>query len=165
MIRMIWAQTSQGVIGRDGTMPWHCPEDLAHFRQTTQGHILVMGRKTWESLPRKPLPNRQHVVLTRQALSDLIPDQPDNVKVVHDIEALITWLKDNAQQDIMIMGGGQLYQALLPYAQELIITELALDVEGDTYAPTIPSEQWVKVNTQALTATEHRIVYWQRSKM
>ena len=129
MIGLVWAQAANGVIGRDGTLPWRLPEDLARFKALTTGSTVVMGRATWDSLPPsvRPLPGRRNVVLTRQ------PDWAADGAVV--ARSVTEALAQNG--DVWVIGGGTVYRAALPYADVLVVTELDRDVEGDTLAPEI----------------------------
>lgn len=125
MIGLIWAQAANGVIGRDGALPWHLPEDLAHFRQLTTGATVVMGRRTWESLPPKfrPLPGRRNVVLTRDPAWSA-----DGAEVVHDLDAALTG-------DVWVIGGAAVYRDALPVADRLAITDVDGEYGGDVFAP------------------------------
>lgn len=133
-VTLIWAQTRDGVIGAGGTIPWHLPEDLAHFRKLTTGQPVIMGRRTWDSLPEKsrPLPGRTNIVVTSQEAwaadgavrASNLPDA---------LEAADAAAKPGDR--IWIIGGGRLYQEALSVADHAVITEVALDVEGDTFAP------------------------------
>lgn len=129
----IWAQTRSGVIGKAGTMPWHLPEDLANFKSTTTGGAVIMGRGTWDSLPRTPLPGRQNIVLSRQRRmfpgAQVVPDLPAALALTGDLPA---W----------IIGGGQVYAASLPFVTHAVITYLDGDFDGDTFAPALPAH-WV----------------------
>ncbi|MFI5714236.1 dihydrofolate reductase [Nocardia sp. NPDC051750] len=126
---MIWAQTPDGVIGVDNTIPWRVPEDMARFRETTTGHAVVMGRRTWESLPERfrPLPGRRNIVVTRQAdWSAEGAETAGSVVAALDLAApAVTW----------VMGGGEIYRHALPYATELLVTEVDTEVHGDAFAP------------------------------
>jgi dihydrofolate reductase len=142
-IGMVWAQASGGAIGRDGDMPWSLPEDLAHFKATTLGAPVIMGRKTWESLPEsfRPLPGRENVVVTRDAGYDAA-----GARVAGSLDAAINALEDRGAPIAWIVGGGQLYRAAMPIADELIVTRIELEVEGaDTFAPEI-GEEWTLVD-------------------
>src|SRR5579875_1104132 len=111
MIGLIWAQAANGVIGRDNAIPWHIPADMARFRELTTGATMVMGRRTWESLPPRfrPLPGRRNVVLSRdQAWT------AGGAEVVHDLETAL-----RGDGDIWVMGGSAVYRAALPYADLL----------------------------------------------
>jgi dihydrofolate reductase len=130
VIGLIWAQAPNGVIGRDGTMPWHIPEDMKHFREITAGAAVLMGRRTWESLPPRfrPLPGRRNLVLSRtgQAGAETFPSLE---KALADITG-----------DLWVMGGSAVYEATLPFADRIEVTEIREVFEGDTYAPKIDRE-------------------------
>lgn len=137
MVGLIWAQSSSGVIGRGGTLPWHLPEDLAHFKEITHGHTVVMGRRTWESLPERnrPLPGRRNIVLSR-APGYAAP----GAEVVADLDAALA-----AEEDIWVIGGGEVYAQALPRATRCEVTEVEIDLrreEGEALAPVL-DESWV----------------------
>ncbi|MFC7457583.1 dihydrofolate reductase [Brachybacterium sp. GCM10030267] len=138
-IGMIWAQARSGVIGADGTMPWHLPEDLTHFKRTTQGCPVVMGRRTWQSFPPRfrPLPGRTNIVITRD--DDFAEDGAVRARDLP--EGLRLAEKSLAAQDgtIWVIGGGGVYREAMDDADLLSVTEIDLDVDGDTTAPDIPS--------------------------
>ena len=123
MITLIAALASNHVIGNKGTMPWRLKADLAHFKRETLGKPIIMGRKTYESLG-KPLPGRQNIVLTR--------GQIDNVTCVKTIEEAI---KVASSDDIMVIGGGEIYKAFLPLADRLILTHVDATPVGDVFFP------------------------------
>lgn len=133
----MWAQAANGVIGRDGALPWHLPEDLAHFRAVTTGSTVVMGRRTWESIPGRfrPLPGRLNIVLTRQ------PDwKPAGAQVAGCLDDALTLTGGDA----WVIGGSSLYAEALHRADVLKVTELAETVVGDAYAPPVGPE-WLMV--------------------
>ncbi len=134
-INMIYARAANGVIGHNNAMPWHLPEDLAHFKQLTLGHPVIMGRKTWDSLPAKfrPLPGRTNVVITRQ--SDWAGDG------AHAATSLTAALEmcGKAEQ-VWIIGGAQIYALAEPMAQRIEVTEIDKPFDGDAYAPTLGSD-------------------------
>ncbi|MBE8167902.1 MAG: type 3 dihydrofolate reductase [Shewanella sp.] len=135
-IAMIAAMTINRVIGKDNKMPWHLPEDLKHFKAMTMSKPIVMGRKTFESIGR-PLPGRQNIVISRQ------PDYaPDGVSVVSSFEAAKELV--STCDELVIIGGGQLYEALLPQADKLYLTEINIDVEGDTFFPNWDDGSWLQ---------------------
>ncbi|HTR69866.1 MAG TPA: dihydrofolate reductase [Mycobacteriales bacterium] len=138
MIGLIWAQAANGVIGADGAVPWHLPEDLARFRATTIGASVLMGRLTWESLPERfrPLPGRVNLVLTR----DRAWSAPGATSVGGIDEALEV-ARHAGVDDLWVIGGGEVYALALPVADRVVVTELAEAVEGDTMAPTL-GEEW-----------------------
>lgn len=126
---LVWANARGGVIGRGGTMPWHVPEDMAHFREVTGTDPVIMGRRTWDSLPERfrPLPGRRNIVVTRN-----VEFAADGAELAHSVADALE-LADSPR--VSIIGGGQLYRAALPHATALEVTELDLEVEGDTHAP------------------------------
>jgi dihydrofolate reductase len=136
MTSLIWAQSTSGVIGRAGGIPWQLPEDLAHFKELTMGHTVVMGRRTWESLPAKfrPLPGRKNVVLTHQ--TDFTAQ---GATVVQSLDDALT------DPDTWVVGGEQLYALALPRAGRCEVTEVDIDLprdDGDVVAPLL-DESWV----------------------
>ncbi len=145
-IAMIACMARDGVIGKDNRMPWHLPADLKHFKAVTLGKPVVMGRKTYESIGR-PLPGRHNIVISRQA-----DYAPDGVTVVADIEAALTAAGE--VEEVMIIGGGQLYAAMLPRAQRLYLTRVALTVEGDTRFPRLDEEEWQELACEQRAADE-----------
>ncbi len=126
MITMIWCEDLNHGIGKNNQIPWKIKEEMNHFRSFTTGHILVSGRRTMESLNNKPLPNRTHLVLTRN--HDYHPDP--RVKVYHDYQQI---LKDYQNQDLIIIGGKDIYQLFLPYADQLVISTLNQAYDCDLY--------------------------------
>ena len=135
MIGLVWAQSANGVIGVDGRLPWHVPEDLAHFSALTSGTTVVMGRATWESLPPRfrPLPQRRNVVLTRTS-----GYRAEGAEVCGDLAAALA-----SAPQVWVAGGRAVYEAALPHADRLEVTEVDLVVDGDTPAPVIGPE-WVR---------------------
>jgi dihydrofolate reductase len=131
VLGLIWAQNPAGVIGRDGAIPWRIPEDMAYFKDVTSGHPVVMGRKTWDSLPPRfrPLTDRRNIVVTRD------PDwRAEGAEAAHSVESAIALAGPG---DTWVMGGGEIYTAAMPFADRLFVTEVDLDTEGDAYAPAI----------------------------
>jgi len=131
-IGLIWAEAHDGVIGADGGMPWHVPEDLAHFKALTLGAPVVMGRRTWESFPARfrPLPGRRNIVITRQ------DDWTDaGAERAPSLRAALALADETAPERIWVIGGGQLFREALEIADLLEITELDIAVAGDTVAP------------------------------
>lgn len=144
-IHLIYARAANGVIGKDNAMPWHLPEDLAHFKQLTQGCAVVMGRKTWDSLPARfrPLPGRTNIVVTRQADWRPAPASDQVLRAASLEEALEQG--QQISQDVWVMGGAQIYAQALPLAHTVEVTEIGRDYEGDAYAPTL-DPQWQEVS-------------------
>lgn len=136
-LSIIAAVAENNCIGKGGTLPWHLPDDLKHFKELTAGKPVLMGRKTWESLPPKfrPLPERTNIVITRQ--TDL--PVPAGVEVYSAItDALIK----HPNEEIMVIGGGQIYEQTLPLADTLYITKVHQSVDGDAFFPAIDQAVW-----------------------
>jgi len=134
-LNLIYARARNGVIGRDNAMPWHLPEDLAHFKRTTLGCPVLMGRRTWESLPPRfrPLPGRANAVLTRDEKF-----HENGVQRFSSMEsALSSWRHHPV---VWVIGGAQVYAKALPQAHEVVVTEIDADFEGDAFAPTLGAE-------------------------
>jgi dihydrofolate reductase len=135
-VAMIWAQARDGVIGAEGGLPWHLPEDLKLFRDRTTGSTVVMGRRTWESLPDRfrPLPGRTNVVLTS--------DRGWSGEGARPAASVAQVLDEH--DSLWVIGGGAVYAAFLPHADRLVVTDVDETVPGDTWAPAIGSE-WERV--------------------
>lgn len=129
-IALVAAVARGGVIGRDSGIPWRLPEDLQRFRALTMGHPVIMGRRTWESLPDqfRPLPGRGNVVVTRNP--DWSAQGADRAGSIEDALRLL-----EGESAVFVIGGGEIYAAALPFANELLLTEIDADIEGDTYFP------------------------------
>jgi dihydrofolate reductase len=139
---LVAAVADNGVIGAEGELPWHLPEDFAHFKRTTVGHVVVMGRKTFESIGR-PLPGRTNVVVTRQ------PDwSAEGALTAASLEQA---LEEAARHDgdVMVIGGGEIYAQALPLADEQVLTEVHLTPEGDAHYPDFDPSQWREVRREA----------------
>lgn len=159
-VGMIWAEAHGGVIGAGGTLAWHIPEDLAHFKAVTNGHAVLHGRKSYEALPERfrPLPGRRNVVLTkdRNYLAH-------GAEVVHSFEEAAALLEGSP---VWIVGGGAVYSETMRSADVLVVTEVDLDVEGDTFAPPIDREVWLAVQqtpwTTSRTGIPFRVLEYRR---
>jgi dihydrofolate reductase len=146
MISLIAAMARNRVIGKDNAMPWHLPADLAHFKRVTMGKPVIMGRNTYESIG-FPLPGRKNVVISRN------PDfQPEGCVVVSSIDAALAECADIAE--VMIIGGGQLYRAMLPHADRLYLTLIDVELDGDTQFPDYTGYGWKAVDTEHYAADE-----------
>ncbi len=139
-LRLIYARAANGTIGRDNAMPWHLPEDLAHFKQLTLGATVVMGRKTWDSLPPRfrPLPGRANIVVTRQA-----DWRADGALRAASLDEALGIARANGDV-AWIMGGAQIYAQALPIADGVEVTEIHQDFDGDAFAPVLGPE-WREV--------------------
>lgn len=143
-----------GVIGNDGDMPWHLPADLAHFKQITMGHPVLMGRKTFESIGRA-LPGRRNLVVSRSGAESL----PGGIECFGSIDQAV---KSCNGQELMAIGGGELYRQLLPQAQRMELTFIDAAPEGDTHFPDWPRKEWQLRSMQARPADEknaYRLVF------
>ena len=129
-INMIFARASNGVIGNNNAMPWHLPEDLAHFKKLTVGSPVIMGRKTWDSLPAKfrPLPARTNVVITRQA-----DWKAPGAKIAGGLREALELCQ--AARDVWIIGGAQIYVQAEPLASRIEVTQIEKNYDGDAFAP------------------------------
>lgn len=136
-ITLIAALAQNHVIGKNNQMPWHIPEDFAFFKQYTMGKPVIMGRKTWESLPKKPLPNRRNIVITRQ-----MGFQAAGAEVFSSVQAALNACADAGE--IIIMGGEQIYAQTLDLATDLRLTEVKLTPDGDAFFPKFSPECWQK---------------------
>jgi len=150
-LHLIFARAANGVIGKDGALPWHLPEDLAHFKRTTLGCPVIMGRKTWDSLPPRfrPLPGRTNVVVTRQ------PDwQASGAQPAHDLQAALAVCAELSPgvQDVWVIGGAQIYTQAMPMAYTAVVTEIDAPFVGDAFAPTFGSD-WVETAREPHVAT------------
>jgi dihydrofolate reductase len=142
-LHLIYARAANGVIGANNTLPWHLPEDLAHFKRHTLGCPVIMGRKTWDSLPPKfrPLPGRLNLVVTRQ------PDwQAQGAQAAASLQDALAHCSDAL--DAWVIGGAQIYAQALALAHSVVVTEIDVQVQGDAFAPQLGSE-WREASREA----------------
>jgi dihydrofolate reductase len=139
VVSLIYAQSRNGVIGARGGLPWRLPSDLMRFKETTFGKPIIMGRKTWEGLPRKPLPGRQNIVITRQK-----DWAAEGAHTATSIENALQMAGD--VPEVCIIGGGEIYDLFMPLADRIYLTEVDAVVEGDTFAPVLDSAAWREVS-------------------
>lgn len=152
-INLIYARAANGVIGKDGAMPWHIPADLKRFKALTMGTPMIMGRKTFESLPGL-LPGRRHIVLSRS------PNwTSDGAELAHSLqEALAKASRDDDTAAVSIVGGAAIYEAFMPMAQRIELTQIHTEFAGDTYMPA-PDQDWQEVAREDSAAQEDRPAY------
>jgi dihydrofolate reductase len=136
-VTLLAAVGRNGVIGRDGDLPWHLPEDLRHFKVTTMGHPIVMGRRTFESIGRV-LPGRRTLVVTRSATW-----QHPDVETAHSFEEALALA--GPADEVFVVGGGEVYAAALPFAHRLLLTEVDAEPDGDTFFPEWDRGRWREV--------------------
>jgi dihydrofolate reductase len=145
-VSLIAAMDRNRVIGLENHLPWHLPVDLKWFKKNTMGKVVVMGRKTFESIGR-PLPGRINMILTRDKSY-----QADGCVVVHTIEEIFAEIGD--EQEVMIIGGGQLFEQLLSRANRLYLTRIDAEFEGDSYFPLLNPEQWRVIWREEIDSSE-----------
>ncbi|MBS3652476.1 dihydrofolate reductase [Pseudaminobacter sp. 19-2017] len=152
-IVLLAAVAENGVIGRDGDLPWRLSTDLKRFKANTMGKPIVMGRKTWESFPKRPLPGRLNIVITRNA-----GYRADGAEVVGSLDDALTLARVRSRcdgaEEICIVGGGEIYRQAMTLADCLKITHVLTEVEGDTSFPAIDAELWREVSSEPLDAGE-----------
>ena len=138
MINIIVATSTNLVIGKDNDLPWHLPTDMKYFKDTTNGHIVVMGRKCWESIPEKyrPLPNRTNIVMSRDK------NYVANGATVSDDLEKILRTHEHSDKEVFIIGGAALYKEAFEYAHRLYLTQIYSAVEGDVYLEGLDSKDW-----------------------
>jgi dihydrofolate reductase len=144
-LHLLFARSANGVIGKDGGLPWHLPEDLAHFKRTTSGHPVVMGRKTWDSLPPRfrPLPGRLNIVVTRQPQW-----HAEGALRAGSLQEALAHCPDEA--DVWVIGGAGIFHAALPLAHSAVVTEIDAEFDGDVHAPAL-GPQWRETQREAHT--------------
>ena len=140
LLTLVVARARNGTIGRNNTLPWRLPEDLAHFKRTTLGAPIIMGRKTWESIGR-PLPGRRNIVVSRNTALEL--EGAEVAGSLEDAQLLCIGV-----EQVFLIGGAQLYAEALPSADRLVVTEIDADVEGDAFFPAIDRAQWVETSRE-----------------
>lgn len=133
---IIVAKAENNVIGKDNDLIWHMPNDLKHFRNTTMGHYIIMGRKTFEAT-KKPLPGRTSIVITRNK-----DYKAEGYIVVNTIDEALKLGEENKQEEVFILGGGEIYKQAMELADKIYLTEIKESFEGDTYFPEIDYSKW-----------------------
>lgn len=161
MISFVYAQERDGGIGYQGDLPWHLPNDLKFFKEMTMGHTMLMGRKTFEAMNQRLLPGRETVVLTTQ--SDYGKDI-QGLKVIHTVEEALGMAQN---QTLKVIGGAELFNLFLPYADEIIRTVIDDSFPADVYMPPINQNEWTLVKTEQGITDEknrhaHQYEWWQR---
>lgn len=154
-LSLVVAVAGNGAIGKGNDLLWHIPADLKHFKALTTGHVIIMGRKTYESFPKRPLPDRYHIVLSRGNPETLLPDllasassapeasHPEaarQLKVVANVESALAAIPEG--REAFVIGGGQVYRQFLPYCSRAYVTEVKGNFEADTFFPVLEPSQW-----------------------
>ncbi|PIT21105.1 dihydrofolate reductase [Snodgrassella communis] len=151
-ITLVAALADNNCIGENNRIPWHVPEDFEFFKNYTMGKPVVMGRKTWESLPKKPLTGRPNYVISRQQ-----EQQFSGAILCHNIEEAIQQLADCLE--IIIMGGAQIYAQAMPLATDLRLTRIHVSVIGDTFFPAINANEWQQIESSSHISSKNNIAY------
>lgn len=142
MLSIVVAKAKNNIIGKDNKLLWHLPDDLKRFRALTEGHAIIMGRKTFESLG-KVLPNRKHIVFSNN------PDfkvNDDNVEVVHSLLQIQEYIE--SEEEAFVIGGAMMYNFLMPYVSKMYVTEIEKEFEGDTFFPRIDDKKWKEISRE-----------------
>jgi dihydrofolate reductase len=167
IIALIAAVASNGVVGRNNQLPWHLPQDLRYFKRTTLGKPVVMGRRTWDSIGR-PLPGRTNIVISRQSSLEI-----EGALVVPDLASALTRAAavaaGEACDELMVIGGAEIYAQALPLADRLYLTEVHAEVEGDAWFPAWNRDQWQELSRERHSACssnpfDYSFVVYQRRK-
>ena len=141
MISLVYAISRNGVIGKEGALPWHVPSDLQHFKAVTFGKPVIMGRKTWESLPKKPLPGRQNIVVSRKT-----GFLAEGATVVASVDQAVELA--GTAPEVCVIGGAELFKAFFGKAGRIYLTRILADVEGDTFMVELTADEWLQVEHQ-----------------
>ena len=143
IISLIVAASQNGVIGKDGALPWYIREDMMRFKRLTMGHPCIMGRKTWDSIPKKPLPGRTNIVVTRNEAFEA-----EGARVAHSFDAALEIAREENPSEIMIIGGEAIYAEALAHAGRIYFTEVAGNFEGDAFFPKANPYEWRQVASE-----------------
>ena len=155
MLSIIVAKAKNNIIGKDNKLLWKLPADLQRFKELTTGHIIIMGRKTFESLGRV-LPNRKHIVFTQN------PDfkvNDENVQVVHSMLEIQEYIE--SEEECFVIGGAMIYNLLMPYVNKMYITQIDKDFEGDAFFPRIDETKWKEVEREKGVKDENNILEYE----
>lgn len=146
-VSAVVAASDNGVIGRDGGLPWHVSSDMKLFKEITLGKPVIMGRRTWESLPRRPLPGRRNIVVTRQH------DFPaEGAELAHSVEHALAMCA--GEEEVSIIGGGQIYADAMPRTDRIYLTRIHLEADGDTLLPELADSDWKEVERRSFAKGE-----------
>jgi dihydrofolate reductase len=146
-LSLIAALAENGTIGKDNELPWHLPDDFKWFKQNTLGKPVIMGRRTWESIGSKPLPGRKNIVVTRSPSSPVA-----GVEMAFNLQGAVELA--GRGDEVVIIGGARLYADALPIADQMYLTRVHAEIEGDTVFPEITWDQWERVSLDKHTADD-----------
>ena len=153
-LAIVVARARNGVIGRDGQLPWRLRSDMAWFKANTLGKPVIMGRKTWESLPKRPLPGRTNIVLSRDQSFE--PERAIACETFSEaVQIAREQAADDGVEEVCVIGGAALFEAALPKSRRLYLTEVEADVEGDVRFPPFNEADWTEVRRESHPAGEH----------
>ena len=143
IVSLIAALSQNRVIGKNNDLPWHLPDDMKYFMQTTKKHTVIMGRKNYDSIPEKfrPLPNRTNIIITRQ--KDF---SAPGCTVIQSMQEAIDLARSAKEDEVFIIGGSEIYQLGLPFTRRMYLTEIQAIIQGDTYFPAFPATDWKEVS-------------------
>lgn len=151
-LALIWAMSNNRTIGRNNALPWHLPEDMKYFKRVTMGKPIIMGRKTWESIGR-PLPGRTNIVITRDRNF-----HADGIKIVHTLDEAIALAEKisfiDGAEEVVVIGGAEIYALSLPKADRLYMTQVHADVEGDAHFPEFNINEWREIARENHNSSE-----------
>lgn len=142
MLSIIVAKAKNNIIGKDNKLLWHLPEDMKRFRELTKGHVIIMGRKTFESLGRV-LPDRKHIVFTQNTDFKV---KDENVQVVHSLLEIQEYIE--CEEECFVIGGAMIYNLLMPYVSKIYVTQINCEFKGDAFFPKINEEKWKEIDKQ-----------------
>lgn len=148
-LSLMAAMSENWVIGREGDLPWHLPKDFKRFKKKTEGHNVIMGRKTFESLGGHPLPNRTNIVITRQPNYEV-----KDAVIVKSLEEALNYVRSTEDGEPFVIGGGEIYRLALPFADRIYLTIVHTTLEGDTFFPEFEETAWHMVEQQFMHADE-----------
>jgi dihydrofolate reductase len=137
VVTLVVARAANGTIGANGSLPWRLPEDLRRFKALTLGKPCIMGRKTWESLPKKPLPGRTNIVVTRD-----LGLRAEGAVVVHSLADALEYAEAEGPEEIAVIGGAEIFRAALPHARRIHLTEVHAPFDGDVLMPSLDPADW-----------------------
>lgn len=151
IISMIVAVAENGVIGKNNDLPWHLPDDLKFFKNTTKGHVILMGRKCFESFGR-PLPHRTNIIITRNK-----EYSQEGTLVVHSLDEAFKVAREKEEEEVFVCGGEEIYRQSMDQADKLYLTRIHADVDGDVYFPDFDQEQWQLISEEYHPADEKHV--------
>ena len=162
-ITLIAAMDCQGGIGKNGRLPWHIPEDLKHFKEYTADKVVVMGRKTWDSLPVKPLPNRHNLIMTGSGYKKEMSNYLECIEVwsMSSVSEVVDFSLDMDVNELCIIGGASIYERFLPRATHMVLTHINGEHGCDTFFPGFYENDWTLTGGKQLTA-DALVRYWER---